>query len=82
MVKIDLSDEEKQILKNYFKTTPLILIRLKSQAVLLRNKSVKVADIADVLGRDSRTIERWIRDFKDEWQASSLSKRVTSMQPS
>lgn len=28
---------------------------------------MKVADdIADVLGRDSRTIERWIRDFKEK----------------
>lgn len=70
MVKIDLCDEEKQILKNYFKTTHLILIRLKSQAILLRNRSVKVADIADVLGRDSRTIERWIRDFKIRRMAS------------
>lgn len=25
---------------------------------------MKIADIADVLGRDNRTIERWIKDFK------------------
>lgn len=66
MVKIDLPDQEKTILKNYFKTTPLILIRLKSQAILMRNKSIKVSDIADVLDRNSRTIERWIRDFKEK----------------
>lgn len=64
MVQIVLSAEEKQLLRAYFKTTPLILIRLKSQAILLRDKSIKVADIADVLGRNSRTIERWITDFK------------------
>lgn len=66
MVIISLSDQEKQVLKNYFKTTSLILIRLKSQAILLRNKAMKVVDIADVLGRDSRTIERWIKDFKEK----------------
>lgn len=70
MVQINLSDEEKQILKRYFKTTPLILIRLKSQAILLRSKSIKVADIADVLDRDTRTIERWIKDFKERRLAS------------
>lgn len=70
MVKIQLSEEEKQILKSYFKTTSLILIRLKSQAILLRSKAMKVADIADVLGRDSRTIERWIGNFKERRLAS------------
>lgn len=70
MIQIDLSEEEKQILKNYFKTTPLILIRLKSQAILLRNKSVKVIDIADVLDRDIRTIQRWMKDFSERRLAS------------
>lgn len=64
MVEINLSEEEKQILKDYFKATPLILIRLKSQAILLRSKQMKVEDIADVLGRSTRSIERWIQDFK------------------
>lgn len=70
MIQIDLSEEEKQILKNYFKTTPLILIRLKSQAILLRSKSVKAADIADVLDRDIRTIQRWMKDFSERRLAS------------
>lgn len=64
MVQIVLSDEEKELLREYFKTTGLILIRLKSQAILLRDKSMKVEDIADVLGRNTRTVERWIKDFK------------------
>ena len=70
MIRITLSDEEKLVLKNYFKTTPLILIRLKSQAILLRDKSVKVEDVADVLDKDIRTIERWVKDFTDRRLAS------------
>jgi transposase len=70
VVQITLSSEEKQLLKEYFKTTPLILIRLKSQAILLRSKAMKLADIADVLGRNVRTIERWIQDFKQKRLAS------------
>lgn len=34
-----------------------------------------VADIADVLGRDSRTIERWIRDFKEKRLASMFTEQ-------
>lgn len=70
MVQIDLSKEEKQLLRDYFRTTSLLLIRLKSQAILLRSKLMKVVDISDVLGRDERTIERWIQDFKDRRLAS------------
>jgi len=70
VIRITLSDEEKLVLKNYFKTTPLILIRLKSQAILLRDKSVKVEDVADVLDKDIRTIERWVKDFTDRRLAS------------
>lgn len=70
MIQIALSSDEKQILKNYSKTTPLILIRFKSQAVLLRDKSIKVKDIADVLDKDVRTVERWIKDFSQRRLAS------------
>lgn len=70
MVQIELSSEEKHVLKGYFKTTPLLLIRFKSQAILLRNKAMKLADIADVLGRSVRTVERWIKDFKQKRLAS------------
>jgi transposase len=70
VVHIVLSDEEKEVLREYFKTTLLIRIRLKSQAILLRDKSMKVEDISDVLGRNTRTIERWIRDVKHTRLAS------------
>ena len=70
MVKIKLSKEEKRILKNYNKTSKLILIRLKSQAVLLRFKKMKIKDIADVLDKDNRTIGRWLWDFKKRRLAS------------
>lgn len=70
MVQIELSTDEKDVLKGYFKTTPLLLIRFKSQAILLRSKAMKIGDIADVLGRNVRTVERWIKDFKEKRLAS------------
>ncbi|MGH7204271.1 MAG: IS630 family transposase [Candidatus Levyibacteriota bacterium] len=73
MVQITLTPEEKQVLRDYFKTTPLVLIRLKAQAILLRSKAMRIADIADVLGRTSRTVERWIQDFKESRLGSLFS---------
>lgn len=70
MIQIDLSEEEKEILKNYFKSTPLILIRLKSQAILMKNRGITFVDIADVLDRDERTVRRWIGNFKQSRLAS------------
>lgn len=70
MIHIALSADEKQILKNYAKTTSLILIRLKSQAILMRNRGIRFVDIADVLDRNERTIRRWIGEFADKRLAS------------
>jgi transposase len=70
VIEIALSSEEKDLLKKYFKTTALVTIRLKSQAILLRSKQMKVFDIADVLDRDKRTIQRWIKDFRQRRMAS------------
>lgn len=70
MTHITLTVEEKQILKAYVKVTPLLLIRLKSQAILMRSKRVKVVDIADIVSRDERTIERWTKDFSQRRIAS------------
>lgn len=64
MHKISLSKDEEIILKNYFKTTPLILVRLRSQALLMRNKGVKIITIASVLDRTPRSVRRWISDFQ------------------
>lgn len=64
MIKIQLAEEEKQTLKNYFKSTSLILIRLKSQAILMKSRGISFVDIAAVLDRDERTVRRWIKDFK------------------
>jgi hypothetical protein len=37
VVIIDLSAEEKELLKEYFKSSPLTLIRLKAQAIVMRD---------------------------------------------
>src|SRR2546428_4049335 len=73
MLQIDLSAEEKDILQEYFKTSPISLIRLKAQAILLRDHEMKVEEIAYAVVRDERTVERWIKDFSDRRIASIFS---------
>lgn len=70
MIKINLTEDEKYLLGEYFKTSPLKLIRLKAQAVLMRNKGLKLKDMSELLFRDERTIQRWIKDFSKTRTAS------------
>ncbi len=76
MLQIDLSKEEKEILQEYFKTSPISLIRLKAQAILMRDHEMKVEEIAYAVVRDERTIERWIKDFNERRIASIFSGMV------
>lgn len=73
MIRIKLTEEERYLLGEYFKTSPLKLIRLKAQAVLMRDKELNLKDISELLFRDSRTIQRWIRDFTERRMASIFS---------
>jgi len=57
VIYINLTEEEKKILQEYFKTSPISLLRLKAQAILLRDHEMKIADIAYAVVRDERTIE-------------------------
>jgi transposase len=68
--KIELSNEESDILKMYIKTSPLVLIRSKCQAVLMRSKRIGCRDIADIVSRDERTVSMWCKDFHNRRMAS------------
>jgi transposase len=67
---VQLTEDEKLVLKGYFKSSPLVVIRLKSQALLMRDRGIKLADIEAVLFRDIRTIGRWVQDFSKRRLAS------------
>lgn len=73
MIQIDLSQAEKELLRQYFKTSPISLIRLKAQAILMRDHEMKVKEIAYAVVRDLRTIERWIKDFSEKRIGSIFS---------
>lgn len=70
MINIALTEDEKYLLGEYFKTSPLKLIRLKAQAVLMRNEGLKLETMSKLLFRKQRTIQRWIKDFSKTRMAS------------
>lgn len=70
MVCIELAKEEKELLKGYFKTSPLVLIRLKCYAILTRDKGMKVKDVADVISKNRKTVSAWLKDWDMQKMAS------------
>jgi transposase len=73
VIQIKPTEEENILLKNYLKTSPLILIRYKCSALLMRSKGMKLADIGDIVSRDITTISRWFKDWDNRHMASIFS---------
>ncbi len=60
---IKLTEDEKKILQNHFKYSPLVLIRLKAHTILLKDAGISVFAMSTAMGRDIRSMQRWIKDF-------------------
>ena len=73
MARIEISGDEKALLKDYVRTTPLALIRLKAQAVLMKTKGMTQADIADIVSRSEWTVGQWLAD----WDARRMASIIT-----
>ena len=73
MIRVKLTAAEKALLRDYFKTSPLKLIRLKAQAILMKDRGLNTEDISGLLFKDARTIQRWTKDFFDRRMASIFS---------
>ena len=76
MLHIELSNEERLLLRDYFKTSSIVLIRNKAQAIIMRSQDMFIREIASALFVGERTVERWIRDFSDKRMASIFSGLV------
>lgn len=64
------------MLREYVQTSPIALIRLKAQTVLMRANGMKLAGIADVVSRGERTIRAWLTDWDEKRLASIFSGHV------
>lgn len=70
---ITLSGLEKRLLREHAKSSPLVLIRFKAQAILIATKDMAVEDIGDILDRKAYTVAQWLRD----WHKRRLSSVFT-----
>ena len=68
-----VSVDEERILKEYKDTTRHLLIRKKSEAVLLAAAGVTTGVVAGFVSRQESTIKQWLRD----WQATRLASIIT-----
>lgn len=76
MRRVEISEEEHDLLKNYLRTSPLIVIRSRCQALLMREKGLKLGDIGDIVSRDECTVTRWIK----EWSKTRMASIFTGHQ--
>jgi transposase len=76
VTKTNSTTEEKEVLRAYAKTSPLVLVRLKAQAVLMASNGLSSDGIGNVLGRSTYTVKAWLRD----WQKRRLSSTFTGHQ--
>lgn len=76
MAKTNITDDEKSILKQYAKTSSLVLVHFKAQAILLSSKRMSDEDIADILDRKERTVILWRRN----WNKTRLASIFTGHQ--
>jgi transposase len=68
--KVVTSGLEMTLLQDYAKSSPLVLVRLKAQAVLLASSGVADDAIARAFARQPRTIGLWLGDWVNRRLAS------------
>lgn len=81
MNNINLSNSEEELLRNY-SNSPLKLIRLKSQCILMRNRGLGYADIEYCSNRTKRTLKYWVSNFKDKRMASIFTGHKANLNAS
>ncbi|MBI4652826.1 helix-turn-helix domain-containing protein [Candidatus Kuenenbacteria bacterium] len=61
-----LTKQEKQILKGYYKSSACILLRDRAHVLLLADQGRSVKDIALILMRKDDSIRQWLNDFNQK----------------
>ena len=76
MRKIEISEDERLLLRQYVRTSPVALIRFKAQTILMRSNGMKLAGISDVVSRGERSVRTWLTDWDERRMASIFSGHV------
>ena len=73
MLKTKITEDERQVLVSYNRDSPVILIRLKAQAITSSDQGLSSRSIALNVGKGVRAVERWLGDWNARRMASIFS---------
>ncbi len=73
MLKTKISEDERHLLQQYNKTTRIELIRLKCFSVLIADQGLSGTAVSEVVGKSTRTVNRWLKDWDKRRMASIFS---------
>lgn len=73
MLKTKITDEERKILLAFNRDSPILLIRLKAQAIMSSDQGLSSKSIALNVGKGIRAIERWLSCWNEQRMASVFS---------
>jgi transposase len=73
VLKTNISNEEKVLLREHHKYSPVLLVKLKAHAVLMWGNGLSDNGVADVVGRTERQVALWRRAWNKYRMASIFS---------
>jgi transposase len=73
VLKTKITDEERTILVAFNRDSPVLLVRLKAQAVMSSDQGLSSKSIAMNVGKSIRAVERWLGDWGKRRTASVFS---------
>lgn len=71
MTKTKITEDERKILVAFNRSSPILLVRLKAQAVMAADQGLGAKSIALNVGKGVRAVERWLSDW-DKRRAASI----------
>ena len=82
MVTVQLSQDEKTVLKQYKRKAVHILVQAKSEAMLLLDENVDPTIVARFVDREPSTLEEWARQFNKTRLASVVTGHADNLNAS
>jgi transposase len=73
VLKTNITNKEKKLLRQHHKDSSLLLVRLKAHAVLMWGNGMSDHGVADVVGRSERQVALWRRAWNKRRMASIFS---------
>lgn len=74
-----LTSEERDLLRDHKDQAPFILMRRKAEALLLLDRDVDPAIVADFVGRQPSTVATWLRDWRTERMGSIYTGHASNL---